>query len=77
MELYARAAVLGCSKANNYLGLLFQAATMAGDEDARYLLVGMEAKSRNVEQAANHLRIAASAGHYSALITFFEKGFVS
>jgi hypothetical protein len=35
---------------------------MAGDEDARYVLGGMEAKSRNVEQAANHLRIAESAG---------------
>jgi len=40
---------------------------MAGDEDARYVLGCMEAKSRNVEQAASHLRIAASAGHYSAM----------
>ena len=40
---------------------------MAGDEDARYVLGGMEAKSRNVEQAASHLRIAESAGHYSAM----------
>jgi hypothetical protein len=32
---------------------------VAGDEDARYVLGGMEeAKSRNVEQAASHLRIA-------------------
>ena len=37
---------------------------MAGDEDARYVLGGMEAKSKsiNVERAANHLRIAESIG---------------
>ena len=93
MELYVRAANLGCSKAHNQLGGIYQgvgdlkkakfhleAAAMAGHEVARNTLGGMEYNSGNFERAIKHWTIAASAGHYIAmnnLRALFEDGVVS
>ena len=93
MELYARAADLGYSKAHGSLGVIyegagnlkkakfhFEAAAMAGHEVARYNLGSIEYNSGNVERAIKHWTIAASVGDYEAMHemrTFFEQGFVS
>ena len=93
MELYIRAAKLGCSKAHDNLANVhheggnmkkakfhLEAAAMAGHEAARYDLGVVEAQSGNMERAIKHWTIAASGGDYTAmhhLITFFEKGPVS
>jgi TPR repeat protein len=45
----------------------YEAAAMAGDEEARYNLGTMEAQSGNMERAVKHWTIAASAGHYDAM----------
>ena len=53
---------------------------MAGHEVARCNLDGLEAESRNMELAHKHWTIAASAGHYIAMIELklsFEQGLVS
>jgi TPR repeat protein len=80
MDLYARAAELGCSKAHCNLGLLYheggnmkkakfhlEAAAMAGQEVARSKLGLMEAKSGNMERAVKHWKIAASAGNFTPM----------
>jgi len=93
MELYGRAAELGCSKAHNNLAGIYhdggalkkakfhvEAAAMAGHEVARCNLGNLEGKSGHIERAVKHLGIAASAGCYIAmhhLIKLFEKGRVS
>jgi TPR repeat protein len=93
IELYARAAELGCSKAHNFLGYIYheggnlkkakfhyEAAAMAGHEVARHNLGIMEANSGNMERTMKHFTIGASAGDYKAmheLITFFKQGHVS
>jgi TPR repeat protein len=93
MELYARAAELGCSKAHNELGVIYhergdmkkakfhvEAAAMAGNEAARYNLGAIEYHSGNIERAVKHWTIAASAGHYNAMHNLrvsFENGDVS
>ena len=93
IELYTKAAELGCSKAHHYLGFInrdegdlkkakfhWEAAAMAGCEDARCNLGNMEGNSGNIERAVKHWNIAASAGGYMAmhhLITCFKKGAVS
>jgi TPR repeat protein len=83
MELYVRAAELGCRDAHYDLGKLYrkggnlkkskfhyEAAAMAGDDDARHVLGNLEGKSGNMEQAVKHWMIAASAGHYNAMYNF-------
>jgi hypothetical protein len=93
IELYARSADLGHSRAHFYLAdiyfqggdlkmakIHFEAAAMTGHETARYNLGMLEAQSGNRERAMKHLRIAASAGQYHAmhhLRTLFEQGAVS
>jgi hypothetical protein len=93
LELYVRAANLGCSMAHYNLGGIyykggylkkakfhFEAAAMAGNERARSDLGGLEANSGNMERAIKHWKIAASAGYYIAmheLKTCFEKGAIS
>jgi hypothetical protein len=93
MELYARSAELGFSKAHYDLGdfydkggnmkrakFHFEAAAMAGDEEARYNLGCIENNSGNLERAFKHLKIAASAGCFRAMHTLlvdFKEGSVS
>jgi tetratricopeptide (TPR) repeat protein len=92
MELYARAAELGWSKAHCYLAEVcdegdmkkakfhYEAAAMAGDEEASYNLGVMEAQAGNTERAIKHWTIAASAGCYRSmnnLLVYLKKGFVS
>jgi len=93
MELYSRAADLGCSEAHNELGGIYhdggnlkkakfhyEDAAMAGNELARMNLGGSEYNSGNIERAVKHYTIAASAGDYTAmqtLRTFFDQGAVS
>jgi len=93
VELFARAADLGCSMARNNLGMLYheggnmkkakfhlEAAAMAGHEVARCSLGYLEERSGNIEQAVKHWTIAASAGNYEAmhvLRTQFEQGHLS
>jgi TPR repeat protein len=93
IELYAKAADLGYSKAHFTLGDIydercdlkkakfhFEAAAMAGHEVARCNLGAREAESGNMERAHKHWTIAASAGHYIAMIELrlsFEQGLVS
>jgi TPR repeat protein len=93
MELYAKAADLGCSMAHCSLGDIyyeggyvkkakfhFEAAAMAGNDTARNTLGYMEAQSGNKEQAMKHWKIGASAGGYIAmhhLRMCFEKGHTS
>jgi TPR repeat protein len=90
MELYARAVDLGSSGAHNNLGVIYQgnfkkakfhfeAAAMAGHDEARYNVGSMEFESGNMERAIKHWTIAASAGHYIAMHLvrkYFEKGHV-
>jgi TPR repeat protein len=92
MELYAKAADLGCSQAHCRLGDIYreggnmkkaklhlEAAAIAGHEGARNNLGIIEAESGNMDRAVKHLRIAASAGHYKAmhtLRTFFDQGII-
>jgi TPR repeat protein len=57
----------------------WEAASMAGDEEARYNLGNLEAKFGNMERAAKHWTIAASAGnHYSLvnLLVLFKQDLV-
>jgi TPR repeat protein len=93
MELYTRAAELGCSKAHCYLGNIhykagdknkakfhFEAAAMAEHEMARSNLGGLECNSGNMERAVKHWKIAASGGEYRAmhyLITSAKRGHIS
>ena len=90
LELLTKAADLGCSKAHNNLGVIYEgagdkkkakfhgeAAAMAGDEVARCNLGIIEAQSGNMERAIKHFTIAASAGDYRAmniLIPSFQSG---
>jgi len=98
-ELWTHAADLGCSKSHFNLGgtgegwrhskkakFHFEAAAMAGHEDARHQLGVMDYTSGTAERSMNHITIAlnhwiiaASAGSYHAmhnLIPFFKSGFV-
>jgi TPR repeat protein len=93
MELYARSAEAGFCKAYYFLADIyekrgdskkakfhFEAAAMAGDEEARNNLGRLEFNSGKMERAIKHWTIAASAGCFRAmhtLITFFKKGTVS
>ena len=93
LELYARSADLGSSKAHFHLGSIYreggdlkkakfhyEAAAMAGHDDARYNLGCMEAQSGNMGQAVKHWTIAASAGDYDAmynLLVDFKQGVFS
>ena len=93
MELYSRAAELGCSAAHNNLAGVYhergdmkkakfhlEAAAIAGHEVARNNLGIMEDMSGNREQAVKHWMIAASAGCYRAmheLVTNFGLGRIS
>jgi TPR repeat protein len=92
MDLYVRAAELGCKKAHYCLGVIymgegdlkkakfhFEAAAISGHEMARFNLAIHENNSGNIERALKHLTIAASAGHYKAmhqLRTFFKEGVI-
>ena len=82
MELYARAAELGSSKAHYHLGnryrkggnskkakFHYEAAAMLGCEVARCNLGNMEAKSGNMERAFKYWTTAASAGSHQAIHT--------
>ena len=67
----------GDSKKSN---LHYEAAAMAGNEDARNNLGTKEYKLGNVERAVKHWMISASAGDYDAmqcLLIAFNKGLVS
>ena len=93
LELLTKAANLGCSKAHNNLGVIYEgagnlkkakfhveAAAMAGDEVARCNLGIFEAQSGNMERSRKHFTIAASAGDYRAmniLIPSLQSGRVS
>jgi hypothetical protein len=93
IELYVRAANLGCSKAHSHLAAVyhaggnlkkakfnFEAGAMAGHEVARFNVGCIEFESGNIERALKHWTIGASAGCFSAmhqLRTFFEQGYVS
>jgi TPR repeat protein len=93
MELYARAADLGCSKGHNRLAGIYyewgnlkkskfhsEAAAMAGCEYARSTVGYMEHVAGNVERAIKHWSIAASAGDYDSmnqLRRYFKEGLVS
>jgi TPR repeat protein len=93
MELYVRAADLGCSKAHCHLGNLYheggylkkakfhwEAAAMAGHDGARNNLGSIEFESGNMEQAVKHWTIGASGGDYLAMNKLkicFGKGYVS
>ena len=93
MELWTRAAKLGSSQAHFQFGSTYdaegdskkskfhyEAATMAGNEDARCNLGAMEAQSGNMERAVKHWMIAASAGDYKAmhnLLIAFNHGSIS
>jgi TPR repeat protein len=90
MDLYTRAADLGCSKAHYNLGNIYdaggelkkakfhyEAAAMAGRDGARNNLGTMEAQSGNMERAVKHFMIAASAGGCDAmdnLLIAFNQG---
>jgi tetratricopeptide (TPR) repeat protein len=93
IELYAKAADLGCSKAHFNLGNIyneggdlkkakfhFEAAAMVGHEGARFNIGLLEGNSGKTERAVKHWTIAASAGYYDAmhnLRLLFKNGFVS
>jgi TPR repeat protein len=93
MELYAKSAERGSSRAHNQLGGIYheggnlkkakfhwEAAAMAGHEAARNSLGNIEFESGNMERAIKHWTIAASAGDYDAmhhLLIAFKKGYVS
>ena len=92
IELCKKAAALGFSKAHCQLGgeyekegyskkakFHYEAAAMAGHEDARHILGTIEVQSGNMERAVKHWKIAASAGDYDAmqfLILGFQGGLV-
>jgi TPR repeat protein len=81
MELYTGAAELGYTKAHNRLGEIYhvhrgelrkakfyyEAAAMAGHENARFALGILEYDSGNMGSAIKHFMIAASAGDYHAM----------
>jgi TPR repeat protein len=80
VELYARAAYLGCSDAHCNLGNIYreggylkkasfhyEAAAMAGHKIARHAIGLMEFESGNIERAMKHWTIAASAGDYISM----------
>jgi hypothetical protein len=81
IELMARAADLGSSRAHFSLGcnydvkrgdlkkakFHYEAAAMAGHEVARHNLGVMEYKSGNMERSIKHCIIAASAGDFAAM----------
>jgi TPR repeat protein len=80
MELYSRAADLGCGKAHYNMADVYykggdlkkakfhiEAAAMTGDDVARTNIGIMESKSGNTERAVKHYTIAASAGNYTAM----------
>jgi TPR repeat protein len=93
MELYARAAELGCSEAHHHLAVVYhkegnlkkakfhwEAAAMAGHEVARYNLGALDYQTGNLERAMKHWTIATLAGYYEAmhhLRILFEKGYVT
>jgi tetratricopeptide (TPR) repeat protein len=93
IELYARSANLGSSKAHFYLGGVYQeggdlnmakfhweVAAIAGHELARDNLGIMDYNSGKYEQAAKQWKIAASAGHHKAMYNLrvdFEEGALS
>jgi TPR repeat protein len=93
MELVAKAADLGLTKAHSQLGYLyklggdwkkanfhFEAAAMTGHDIARCNLGLMEYNSGNMERAVKHWTISASGGCYQSmhhLRESFEGGFVS
>ena len=93
IELYVRAAELGCSKAHNNLAgayheggdmkkakFHFEAAAMAGCEISRHNIGVIENDSRNMERAIKHWKIAAAGGEYLAMhkmMKFFEEGAIS
>jgi TPR repeat protein len=93
MELYVRAANLGCKTAHNNLAGIYheggklkkakshlEAAAMAGYEVARYNLGMDESNSGNMERSVKHWTISASGGCYLSmheLRTLFEQGFIS
>jgi TPR repeat protein len=92
MQLYTRAVELGSSQAHFALGSIYdeggdfkkakvdyEAAAMAGHDDAIYNLGNMEMKSNKIDRALKHWMIAASAGNHKALralITCLEIGHV-
>jgi tetratricopeptide (TPR) repeat protein len=93
IELYAKAAELGCSEAHYQLGHIYrqggdmkrakfhyEATAIAGHEAARYNIGGLDYNSGNKERAVKHWAIAASAGDFIAmheLLLCFEEGAVS
>ena len=93
IDLYARAAELGYSKAHYQLGGIYreggnlkkakfhwEAAAMAGHEEARNNVGVLEAHAGNMERAIKHWTIAASAGNRQAMNTLrtrFEEGYGS
>jgi hypothetical protein len=93
IEQYTKSANLGCSKAHNQLGGIYdeggdmkkakfhwETAAMAGHEKARCIVGHLEYNSGNLERALKHWTIAATAGYHTAmhaLRTFFEKGHIS
>jgi TPR repeat protein len=92
-KLWIQAAELGISKAHIALGKLYhkrgdlkkakfryEAAAMAGDEDARFNIGYIEFNSGNADRGLKHWKIAASSGNYAAMNfirKFFEDGVVS
>jgi len=92
MELWKQSVELGFTKAHCQLGgeyekeeyskkakFHYEAAAMAGHEDARHILGTIEVQSGNMERAVKHWKIAASAGDYDAmqfLILGFQGGLV-
>jgi TPR repeat protein len=93
MDLFTKAAELGCSKANDQFAEIYheggnlkkakfhlEAAAMAGNEVARCTVGYMEHDSGNIERAVKHWTIGASAGHYTAMHILriaFEQGVIS
>ena len=80
IKLYVRAADLGCSQAHFKLGDIYHEGGDMKKATARCNLGGLEAESGNMERAHKHWTIAASAGHYIAMIELrlsFEQGLVS
>ena len=92
-EVWKQAARLGSSLAHYHLGteydewgdskkakFHYEAAAMAGHEQARYNLGYMEYNSRNIQRAIKHWIIGASAGDYDAmhaLLAVLKQGLVS
>ena len=92
-EVWKQAARLGSSLAHYHLGteydewgdskkakFHYEAAAMAGHEQARYNLGYMKYNSRNIQRAIKHWIIGASAGDYDAmqaLLAVLKQGLVS